>query len=220
VGPEDLDEMSYSSCTTRRFGVVGLGNIGRWIAKIVHHGFGANVIFYDYAGDPADCLRAHPARAVSLEELMSTSDIVALSLPSIRSPNKIIAASRLALMNAAQRSRERRPRRRSVDQDALIECLRERSHRRRGTRRLHERPLDKKSELAVALEQGRSARLTWRASAGENVERRIRHRFWRNVEAGLAEAGIPNGVVNDHQTRATNANRVTPERRRGLTTDI
>ena len=38
----DLDEMSYSELYNKTVGIVGLGNIGRWIAKIVHHGFGAN----------------------------------------------------------------------------------------------------------------------------------------------------------------------------------
>lgn len=49
---EDLDETSYSELYGKTVGIVGLGNIGRWVGKIVHQGFGADVVFYDNAEIP------------------------------------------------------------------------------------------------------------------------------------------------------------------------
>jgi lactate dehydrogenase-like 2-hydroxyacid dehydrogenase len=71
--------MSVRELYNKTVGIVGLGNIGRWIGRIVHQGFGAKRRLLRQRRDSADRLRARPARAVSLEELMSTSDIVALS---------------------------------------------------------------------------------------------------------------------------------------------
>jgi lactate dehydrogenase-like 2-hydroxyacid dehydrogenase len=70
----------------------------------VHHGFGATVIFHDYAEIPLTVSELIPARPVALEELMTTADIVSLSLPLNAKSNKMIGRDQLALMKRQRRS--------------------------------------------------------------------------------------------------------------------
>ena len=196
---EDLDEMSYGELYEKTVGVVGLGNIGRWIGKIVHQGFGANVIFYDNAEIPLTVSELVPARAVSLEELMKTADIVSVSLPLNAQSNKLIGRNQLALMKRSA-VLVNVGRGETVDEAALIECLREGRIAGAGLDVYMKEPLDRKSEL-LTLEQvvctPHMAGVGW-----ENVERRIAT-VWRNVETVL-QGGIPTGVVTTTK-RATNA---------------
>jgi len=186
----DLDEMSYSELYNKTVGIVGLGNIGRWIGKIVHHGFGANVVFYDYADIPLTVSELIPARAVSLKELMTTADIVSLSLPLNEESNKMIGRNELAVMKRTA-VLVNVGRGEVVEEDALIECLREGRIAGAGLDVYMKEPLDRHSEL-LGLEQvvctPHMAGVGW-----ENVERRIAT-AWRNIDSVL-QGGIPSGVV-------------------------
>jgi D-3-phosphoglycerate dehydrogenase len=63
---------------TRTVGVVGLGRIGRRVARICHAGFGAAVLYNDIVDvGPLD----FTASAVSKDELWAASDIVTLHVP-------------------------------------------------------------------------------------------------------------------------------------------
>jgi gluconate 2-dehydrogenase len=187
---EDLDETSYSELYGKTVGIVGLGNIGRWIGKIVHHGFGANVIFYDNAEIPLTVSELVPARPVSLDELMRTADIVALSLPLNDQSNRMIGRDQLALMKRSA-VLVNVGRGEVVDEGALTECLRERRIAGAGLDVYAKEPLDRSSEL-LTLEQvvctPHMAGVGW-----ENVERRIAA-VWRNIDTVL-QGGIPTGVV-------------------------
>jgi glyoxylate/hydroxypyruvate/2-ketogluconate reductase len=187
---QDLDEMSYSELYNKTVGIAGLGNIGRWIGKIVHHGFGAAVIFYDNAEIPLTVSELVPARAVSLDELMTTADIVALSLPLNEKSNKMIGRRQLALMKRSG-ILVNVGRGEVVDEDALIECLREGRIAGAGLDVYMNEPLDSASEL-LTLDQvvctPHMAGVGW-----ENVERRIAT-VWRNIDSAL-QGGIPTGVV-------------------------
>jgi len=186
----DLDEMSYAELYNKTVGIVGLGNIGRWIGKIVHYGFGANVIFYDYAEIPLTVSELIPARAVSLKELMSTADIVALSVPLNEQSHKMIGREQLALMKRSG-ILVNVGRGEVVDEDALIESLREGCIAGAGLDVYMKEPLDRSSEL-LRLEQvvctPHMAGVGW-----ENVERRIAT-VWRNIDLVL-QGGTPSGVV-------------------------
>jgi phosphoglycerate dehydrogenase-like enzyme len=186
----DLDEMSYSELYNKTVGIVGLGNIGRWIGKIVHHGFGANVVFYDYAEIPLTVSELVPARAVPLEELLTLSDIVCLSVPLNAQSDKMIGRNQLALMKRSG-VLVNVGRGEVVDEGALIECLREGRIAGAGLDVYMKEPLNTASEL-LNLEQvvctPHMAGVGW-----ENVERRIAT-VWQNFDAVL-RGGIPSGVV-------------------------
>jgi D-3-phosphoglycerate dehydrogenase / 2-oxoglutarate reductase len=79
-----------------RFGVVGLGRIGRAVAERAV-AFGWEVVAHDPFVDAAAASPA--AAAVGLEELLQTSEVVSLHLPLSAETTGLIDASRLALMN-------------------------------------------------------------------------------------------------------------------------
>jgi D-3-phosphoglycerate dehydrogenase / 2-oxoglutarate reductase len=81
--------------STLRLGVVGLGRIGREVAR---KGAALNfdVVGYDVVPPPGTSVPL-----LSLEELLSTSDVVTLHLPASEQTHHLIDASRLALMRSS-----------------------------------------------------------------------------------------------------------------------
>jgi phosphoglycerate dehydrogenase-like enzyme len=187
---EDLDETSYSELYNKTVGIVGLGNIGRWVGKIVHHGFGANVLFYDNAEIPLTVSELVPARSVALEELLEASDVVCLALPLNTESNKLIGRNELALMKRSG-VLVNVGRGEVVDQNALIDVLREGRIAGAGLDVYDKEPLDAASEL-LNMEQvvctPHMAGVGW-----ENVQRRI-ETVWQNFDAVL-RGETPRGVV-------------------------
>lgn len=187
---EDLDETSYSELYDKTVGIVGLGNIGRWVGKIVHHGFGANVVFYDNAEIPLTVSELISARPVPLDELMAVSDVVCLSLPLNADSNKLIGRDELALMKQSAVI-VNVGRGEVMDQDALIDSLREGRIAGAGLDVYEREPLDPSSEL-LRMEQvvctPHMAGVGW-----ENVQRRI-STVWKNFDA-ILQGGVPSGVV-------------------------
>lgn len=189
---QDLDETSYAELYGKTVGIVGLGNIGRWIGRIVHHGFAAKVVFYDHAEIPLTVSELLGARAVSLDELMAVSDIVSVSLPLNAESEQLIGCEQLArmkpsgiLVNVGRGE--------VIDEVALIDALRDGRIAGAGLDVFASEPLDPDSEL-LALEQvvctPHMAGVGW-----ENVQRRIAT-VWRNIESVL-EGGVPSGVVTE-----------------------
>ncbi|OUM39430.1 2-hydroxyacid dehydrogenase [Arthrobacter sedimenti] len=187
---QDLDEMSYSEMYNKTVGIVGLGNIGRWVGKVVHHGFGANVVFYDNAEIPLTVSELIPARRVSLEELMTISDIVCVNVPLNVESDKLIGRDELALMKRSG-VLVNVGRGEVVDEGALIEALREGRIAGAGLDVFEREPLDLASAL-LNMEQvvctPHMAGVGW-----ENVQRRIAT-VWQNFDAVL-RGDIPSGVV-------------------------
>lgn len=186
----DLDEMTYSELYNKTVGIVGLGNIGRWIGRIVHHGFGANVVYHDNAEIPLTVSELVPARAVSLEELLAQADIVSLSVPLNAQSDRMIGRDQLAMMKRSG-ILVNVGRGEVVDEGALIECLREKRIAGAGLDVYMKEPLDTSSEL-LSMEQvvctPHMAGVGW-----ENVERRIAT-VWRNFDTVLS-GGVPTGVI-------------------------
>jgi len=101
-------------CATRhelrhyRLGIVGLGEVGRRVARLAS-AFGVSVSAFDpYLAD-ADFPARHAARTPSLEALLESSDIVTLHVPLTPETRRMIAAPQIArlprgafLINAAR----------------------------------------------------------------------------------------------------------------------
>lgn len=92
----------YAACFTNRrldgltLGLIGLGNIGRAVAKRAQ-AFGIKVIAYDpYVS--AEAIEAIGARKVELNDLLRQSDLVSLHLPLSAATHHTINAERLRLM--------------------------------------------------------------------------------------------------------------------------
>ncbi|MGC4152335.1 MAG: NAD(P)-dependent oxidoreductase [Propionicimonas sp.] len=79
----------------RTLGLVGAGAVGRRVAQRAL-GFGMRVIAHDPFADPAEL--AGLMTLVSLDEVMSTSDVVSIHAPLNESTSGLIGAAELALM--------------------------------------------------------------------------------------------------------------------------
>ncbi len=78
-----------------RIGLYGYGGIGRAIAKRLIKGFGAEVVAYDEYCTPEQMM-ADGVKPVSLDELLSTSDIVSIHLRLVEATKNIIGKEAFA----------------------------------------------------------------------------------------------------------------------------
>lgn len=81
----------------KRVGLVGLGNIGRRVARMVQ-GFGAEVVYYDAFRVDEKAEKELGVQFMPLDDLLRTSDIVSIHVPLMDSTNHLIDAAKLAEM--------------------------------------------------------------------------------------------------------------------------
>lgn len=67
---------SFFELNGKRYGIVGLGNIGRQVAQIAE-AFGAEVVYYSTSGKHDD----EKYRRVSMDELLQASDVISIHAP-------------------------------------------------------------------------------------------------------------------------------------------
>ncbi len=79
--------------TGKTLGIIGMGRIGKAIAKRAHHGFDMEIIYYNRSPAEPDL----PARAVNLPEAMG-ADIVIVAVPGGPATRHLINAERLGQM--------------------------------------------------------------------------------------------------------------------------
>ncbi len=95
-GPTHLLGTKVSGKT---LGVIGMGRIGRAVARRAHHGFGMRVIFHDPFPPPADVVAELGAeRRSTIEAVLREADFVSLHSPATPETRHLINAERLALM--------------------------------------------------------------------------------------------------------------------------
>ena len=111
-------EMLGIHVTGRRVGIIGMGRIGKAIARRCHAGFGMEVVFHNRS---AVAEPGVPARQVPLAEAMA-ADIVVVAVPGGAATHHLINAATLALMrkeaifiNVSRGD--------VVDEAALVACL-------------------------------------------------------------------------------------------------
>jgi glyoxylate reductase len=112
----DIGFMLGSGLQGKQLGIVGMGHIGRAVAKRAA-AFGVSVV-YHARRDQADDI----GRRVPLDELLATSDIVSLHCPLTAETRHLIDASALRRMKAGSYliNTARGP---VVDENALVEAL-------------------------------------------------------------------------------------------------
>lgn len=107
----------------RRLGLVGFGSISREVARRAQ-AFGMEVTAYDIALTDADADANDVSRAASLEEVLSTADVVSVHVPYIAGrTHHLIGANELALLKEGA-SFIHTSRGGVVDDTALLEALR------------------------------------------------------------------------------------------------
>ncbi|QJW84812.1 D-glycerate dehydrogenase [Ramlibacter terrae] len=81
-------------------GILGMGRIGRGIARRGAHGFGMNVIYHNRSRLAPDLEAACKARYVAKEEMLKTADHLVLVLPYSKESHHAIGAAELKQMKA------------------------------------------------------------------------------------------------------------------------
>lgn len=114
----------------KQVGIVGLGKIGRWVARHVQ-GFAARAVYYDAFRLPESEEEKLGVSFMPLEELLRSSDVITLHVPSIPSTKGMIGRQQLEMMkptaifiNTCRGA--------VVDEQALYEVLRDKKIRGAG----------------------------------------------------------------------------------------
>ena len=112
-------QMLGTHVTGKTVGIIGMGRIGKAIARRCHHGFGMAVVFHNRSTVADPCV---PARQVTLEQAMA-ADFVVVAVPGGVATHHLIGADAFAAMkpsglfiNIARGD--------VVDESALIAALR------------------------------------------------------------------------------------------------
>jgi len=83
----------------KTLGLIGMGRIGRAVARRAHHGFGMRVIFHDPFPPPADVVADVAAEAkATVEDVLREADFVSLHSPATPATHHLMNARRIALM--------------------------------------------------------------------------------------------------------------------------
>ncbi len=80
----------------RTLGIVGMGRIGRAVARSAQAGLGMRILYFTRSGGSAGSLRAE--RCGTLDELLAEADFVSLHTPSTPETRHLIGAERLRRM--------------------------------------------------------------------------------------------------------------------------
>lgn len=87
---------NFHELCSMRFGIIGLGNIGRRVADIASC-FGADVVYYSASGSPEQ----KGYHQVDFDTLLSTSDIISIHAPLTSDTEGLIDAKALAKMKSS-----------------------------------------------------------------------------------------------------------------------
>ena len=93
----DFAENRFYELEGKTVGIVGLGNIGKKVARRLH-GFDVNIIYYDILRLPEHEEDALGVRFVLLDELLKRSDVVTLHVPLSPQTKDMISERQLGLM--------------------------------------------------------------------------------------------------------------------------
>jgi phosphoglycerate dehydrogenase-like enzyme len=117
------DRWDATELEGKTLGIVGLGKIGRVLARKSSNGLGMRVIAVDPVTPPEDFARCGAQRVDRLDILLQESDYVSLHVPLLPETRHLIGARELALMKPTA-SLINTARGAVVDTEALVEALR------------------------------------------------------------------------------------------------
>ncbi len=181
-------DIPYEELECKTYGIVGMGNIGRKVAKIAE-AFGAKVIFYSASGN-STCT---DYERVSFEELLERSDVISLHCPLSDKTRDLFddaAFDRMKksaiLINVARGA--------VVNEKALYNALVNNKIKAAGLDVLYPEPMSPDSLLLNIQDSGKlfvTPHLAW---ASTEARTRCLEEVKKNIEAWAA--GKPTNIVN------------------------
>ncbi|MBM4276387.1 MAG: hydroxyacid dehydrogenase [Deltaproteobacteria bacterium] len=137
--PRDLNQ--------KILGVVGFGRIGSELARICHHAFEMTILAHDpYLSPAAQAAFQGWVQFYDLESLFRESDVISLHLPLLPKTQKIISAKEFIwmkpdafLVNTSRGG--------VLDEEALVQCLKEKRIAGAGLDVFSQEPLEKEHPL-------------------------------------------------------------------------
>lgn len=168
---QELQGIEHRELTGKTIGIIGLGNIGRQVARRLL-GWEVKVLYHDIVPAPPEVERELRVRRVPMEDLLRQSDIVTVHVPLTRRTRGLINAQTLSLMKptAILINTSRGP---VVDERALTQALRERRIAGAGLDVLEQEPTPPDNPL---LDLDHVVITPHRAGpSAEQVERTIAH---------------------------------------------
>ncbi len=178
--------------TGKTLGIIGLGRIGRAVARRAHDGFGMRVIYFDPPVPIGEAKALGASPRASAEAVLAESDMVSLHMPASPENRHFINAERLArmprhalLINTARGD--------IVDTDALVAALRAGTIAAAGLDVFENEPTVPPSLLdlpnVVLLPHLGSATVESRVAMGDRALSNLTAFFAGNKPRDLVEAG-------------------------------
>ena len=175
-GAAAADRKSSHELYSSTVGIVGFGNIGRRVAKLCY-GFGANIIYFERFFVPYALRADSKARPVSFDELISTSDIISLHVPSLQTNRGMMSTEQFNKMkpSACIINTSRGV---MIDEAALVRALNEKQIAGAGLDVWEPEPPDPKNPLLQMPNVIASPHIA--GSSWENAQPAYEN-IWRNV---------------------------------------
>ncbi|MFZ7198750.1 2-hydroxyacid dehydrogenase [Avibacterium avium] len=129
----------------KKIGILGMGEIGKALAKRAYLGFGMSVLYYNRS-EKREVESLYNAKRLELDDLLKESDFVCITLPLNSDTEKLINQEKLALMKPTS-ILINGGRGKILDQEALIRSLKDRKIFAAGLDVFEQEPLSSCSEL-------------------------------------------------------------------------
>ncbi len=167
----------------KRFGIIGLGNIGRRVAKIAE-GFGMEVVFFSTTGRNNNI----NYKRFDLDTLLKTSDVVSIHAPLTDSTRNLITYSKLKLMKSCAILLNT-GRGGIVNEADLARALNENVIGAAGIDVLEKEPVDSQNPLLKIYDKDKILLTPHIAWASKESRARLIEKIAKNIESFKREKG-------------------------------
>lgn len=171
----------------KTLGIIGMGRIGKAIAKRAHYGFDMSILYHSRSRKP-DAENEFQATYCSLDELLATADFIILMTPLTPDTNKMIGKREFQLMQPSaifvNGSRGQ-----TIDEQALTDALENREIRAAGLDVFQQEPVEDDNPL---LALNNAVTLPHVGSSTHETELKMSSLAATNLEAGLRGEKPPN----------------------------
>jgi lactate dehydrogenase-like 2-hydroxyacid dehydrogenase len=167
----------------KRYGIIGLGNIGRRVAKIAE-GFGMEVVFFSTTGRNNNI----NYKRFDLDTLLKTSDVVSIHAPLTDSTRNLITYSKLKLMRSCAILLNT-GRGGIVNEADLARALNENVIGAAGIDVLEKEPVDPRNPLLKIYDKDKILLTPHIAWASKESRTRLIEKIAKNIESFKREKG-------------------------------